>query len=150
MKNTQRIVSIKNTTINTIIFKYLGFNIKYDEPSTGDSSLEKRNAWFMCLRKKWRTSKSCSLHAWKSWTPSCIVEEKRQADHANAVYVSALRKTVKGGYRWKAGTFLYELLNKDILRRCNTENKHQFIARQQHHFIEQLIFQNEKKYTRYI
>ena len=56
-------VSINNPAIRTpSSSKYLEFNIKYYKLSTGDSELQKRNASFMCLRKKWRTSKSCCLH----------------------------------------------------------------------------------------
>ena len=56
---------------------------------------------------------------------------KRQADHVNAVYVSMLRKMIKGGYRWKSGTFPHEF--------SNAENNHQFIAWQQQNFITHMI-----------
>ena len=43
------IISINNTPAeNTNIFKCLGCNIKYDEPSTGDSELEMRIDTVQC------------------------------------------------------------------------------------------------------
>ena len=39
----ETIVSIDNTPLNNVkVFKYLGCNIKYDEPSTGEAELEFR------------------------------------------------------------------------------------------------------------
>ena len=39
----------------------------------------------------------------------------------------------------KHRTNSYELSNKDILRRCNTENVHKFIAQEQCNFIAYVI-----------
>ena len=54
------------------------------------------------------------------------------------IYVSMLRKTVKGSYRQKLGIFPNEFSTEDILRRCNTENINQVVAQQQCKFIAQL------------
>ena len=68
------IVSIYNTPVeNTIIFKYLGCSIKYDEPSTRDSELEMCIDTTLC-KFYWWASKWCSLQALESWMPSCMVD----------------------------------------------------------------------------
>ena len=73
---------------------------------------------------------------------------KRQTTHVNAAYISILRKMVKGGYRRKPDTFCYELTNSDILERCNTENIHQYIARQQRNFVAHMIRGENNKMTK--
>ena len=59
-----------------------------------------------------------------------------------------LRKMLKGSYRQKPGTFLCELSNEDVLRQCDTENIHQFIARQQHNLIAHVIREENNKMTK--
>ena len=71
-KYPKPIVSINNILVeNTIIFEYLGCNMKNDKPPIRESELEitliHHNASFMNVGKNWQTSKSCSLLAWKSW-----------------------------------------------------------------------------------
>ena len=73
---------------------------------------------------------------------------KKQTDHINAIYMSMLRKMVKGGYRRKEGTYKYELRNSDILRRCKTEDINQFIARLQRNFTAHLIRKEDDKLTK--
>ena len=72
---------------------------------------------------------------------------KRQATRVNVIYMSMLRKMVKGGYRRKPGSYCYELSNSDILRRC-TESIHQFIARQQRNFTAHVIRGENQKMTK--
>ena len=61
-----------------------------------------------------------------------------QANHINATYMSMLRKMVKGGYRRQSGTYRFVLSNRDLLKKCQTEDIHDFVSRQQRNFIAHL------------
>ena len=59
----------------------------------------------------------------------------RQMEHMNAM----LRNLAKGGHKRKDGTYHYVLRNEDILKRCNTMNIKEFVAKQQRNFIAHVI-----------
>ena len=111
-------------------FKYLGSTINHHEPSTGNSELQIRidSAWckFYELSKNFTNHKielktrvkvmnslvrSRLTYACQTWTLTAI-----QMNHVNTVYVSILRKMVKGGYRRKSGEYAFELTNEDIIK----------------------------------
>ena len=150
----ETIVKIENIPIkNVTTFKYLGCNIKYDEPSTGDSELAMRIDSAQCkffeLGKNLMNFKIMLVTRTKilnalvrtRLTYSCQTWNltKKQIVQINAIYMSMLRKMVKGGYRRKPGSFSYVLTNVDILRRCNTESIVKFIAKQQRSYVIKVI-----------
>ena len=55
---------------------------------------------------------------------------------------------VKGGFRRKEGTYHYELTNADIIKKCKTENIHQFMARQQRNFIAHVVRSSNDRMTK--
>ena len=158
-----KLVNLNNTPIENVkIFKYLGCNVKYNEPTTGDAELEMRidtaHCKFYELGKNmmnFRISlatrvkvlnalvRSRLTYSCQTWTLT-----KRQTSHTNAIYVSMLRKMVRGGYRRKIGTYHYELSNSDILQKCKTEDIYQFIARQQRNFIAHVIRGENNRMTK--
>ena len=156
----ETIVSIDNTPLDNVkIFKYLGCNIKYDEPSTGDSELEFRidtaQNKFYELGKKMMNHKihlatrvkimnalvrTRLTYSCQTWNLSQV-----QGNHINASYMLMLRKMVKGGYRRQAGTYRFVLTNRDLLEKCQTEDIHDFVARQQRNFVAHVTrFDNER------
>ena len=57
--------------------------------------------------------------------------------------------TVKGGYRRKDGTYHYIILrNEDILKRCNTMNIKEFVAKQRRNFIAHIIRGKNNRITK--
>ena len=65
--------------------------------------------------------------------------DKTKSNRMNAAYMTLLRKMVRGGYRRVPDTYRYELSNKDLLHMCQTEDIHQFAARQQNKFVAHVI-----------
>ena len=146
----ETIISIENTHIENVkVFKYLGCNIKYDEPSTGNSELEFRidtaHNKFYELGKKMMNHRihlptrvtflnalvrARLTYSCQTWNLSQV-----QVDRINSSYLSMLRKMVKGGYRRVDGTFRFVLSNRDLLRKCQTESIQDFISRQQRNFV---------------
>ena len=123
---------------NVKVFRYLGDDIKYDEPSTGDAEIDLRIALaegkFYELAKKLLNKKI--LLQTRTYILNTIVRSrltyscqtwnltKRQMDRINSTYVGMLRKMLKGGYRRK-GKNDYDgyhcvLSNVDILVICKT------------------------------
>ena len=113
------IAKIRNPLIaNVTKFKYLGCNIKYDEPSTVDTELEMRidtakckfyelgkNLMYYKIMLKARIKViDAIVRSRLTYSSQTCNLTKRQTDHLNASYVSMLRKMVKGGYRRKPGT----------------------------------------------
>ena len=140
--------SIENVTT----FRYLGDEIKYDEPSMGDAEIELRiviaENKFYQLSKKFlnqniliRTRirilnsivRSRLTYSCQTWNLT-----SRQTDRINASYTSMLRKMIKGGYRRKKDTWNLVLNNNDLHRICGTKDISTFTARQQKKYIAHL------------
>ena len=150
----ETIISIENTQIENVeLFKYLGCNIKYDEPCTGDSELEFRidtaHNKFYELGKKMMNHRiqlatrvtflnalvrARLTYSCQTWNLSQI-----QVDRVSSSYCSLLRKMVKGGYRKVVGTFRFVLSNNDLLRKCRTESIPDYISRQQRNFVAHVV-----------
>ena len=138
---------------NVMKFRYLGDEIKYDEPSTGDSEIELRinlaeNKFYEMSRKffnhkiylKTRIQilntivRSRLTYSCQTWNLN-----KRQRDRINSCYTSMLRKMIKGGYKRKPGTewsFVYR--NEDLHTICGTEDIDIFTAQQQKKYLAHL------------
>ena len=104
---------------NVKIFKYLGCQIKFDEPSTGKTELELRidaaECKFYELGKKMMNFKimlktrikifnalvrSRLTYSCQTWSLT-----KKQLQHISASYMSMIRKMVRGGYRRKQNSY---------------------------------------------
>ena len=138
---------------NVKLFKYLGCQIKFDEPSTGKTELELRIDLAECkfyeLGKKLLNFKimlktrakifnalvrSRLIYACQTWSLT-----KAQLQHVNSSYMSMIRKMVRGGYRRKENSYKYVLSNKELLEKCDIESLDVFIARQQRNYLAHLI-----------
>ena len=134
-------------------FRYLGSEIKQDEPSTGQTELNLRSDVAECkfyslsrnlLNKKINLNtrtlmlnalvRSRLLYSCQTW--SCT---KTQMNNVNAIYVSFLRKMVKGGYRRKENSWAYVFTNNDLLQMAGAEDVHTFVCKQQVKFVMKVI-----------
>ena len=134
-------------------FRYLGCEIKQDEPSTGQTELNLRSDVAECkfyslsrnlLNKKINLNtrtlmlnalvRSRLLYSCQTW--SCT---KAQMNNVNATYLSFLRKMVKGGYRRKDNSWAYVFNNNDLLRMAGAEDVHTFVGKQQVKFVMKVI-----------
>ena len=59
--------------------------------------------------------------------------------HLNAVYLSLLRKMVKGGFRRKDESWAYVFTNKDLLRMAKTEDINSFVNEQRTNFVNKIV-----------
>ena len=155
------IVNGKNIE-NVKVFKYLGCQLSYNEPSTGNSELELRidtaEKKFYELGKKLMNHKimlSTRLKIFNALirsrlTYACQIWNltKRQFNHINSTYMSMIRKMIKGGYRRKEGSYSYELTNEELLRKCRTENIHQYVKRQQRNYVAHTIRKTDTSITK--
>ena len=148
------ITKLNNTPVENVMkFRYLGDEIKYDEPATGDSEIELRinvaESKFYELSKKFLNHKIylktrikiLNIIVRSRLTYSCQTWNltRRQRDRINSCYTSMLRKMVKGGYRRKPGTewsFVYR--NEDLHTICGTEDVNIFTAHQQKKYLAHL------------
>ena len=159
------LVQLDNTPIENVkTFKYLGCNLKYDEPLTGNAEVEMRidtaHCKFYELSKNFMNSKislttrvkvfnslvrSRLTYSCQTWTLT-----KRQVSRINSAYVSMLRRIVRGGFRRKEESYHYELSNIDIIQKCKTEDILKFVARQQRNFMAHIIRSENSRMTKRI
>ena len=131
----ESILSLDGEKIDNVkVFKYLGSQVQYDQPCTGDTELTCRidmaESKFYEHGKKLmnfrihlstRVSILNSLvrsrltYGCQTWT--LTQEQKARLD---AAYLSMLRKMVRGGYARREEDWGFKLTNAEILRRCHT------------------------------
>jgi hypothetical protein len=145
-------VSVENVTN----FRYLGDEIKFNEPSTGDAEVELRIE--IAENKLYELSKKLFNHNIRIRTRVKIMNSivrsrltyscqtwnltSRQSDRINSTYMAMLRKMVKGGYRRKRGTeWNFVLTNNDLHNICGTEDISDYTARQQRKYLAHLARQ---------
>ena len=158
-----KLVHLNNFEIENVkTFNYLGCIIKYDEPTTGNAEIELRIDTAFC--KFYELGKNLMNHRIGLQTRVNIMNAlvrsrltyscqtwcltKKQLDHINAKYLSILRRMVKGGYRRKPESYSFALSNADILKKCNTEDIHQYSARIQRNFIAHIIRREDVRITK--
>ena len=83
--------------------------------------------------------RSRMLYSCQTW---CCT--KTQLTHINAIYISFLRRMIKGGYRRKDDSWAFVLKNSDLLRIAKTEDVHSFVNRQRSNFVAKI---NQKENT---
>ena len=139
------ICSLEGEAIENVVkYRYLGSEIKNDEPNTGQTELElrtdvaeckyyslSRNLFNMSVNIKTRTKilnslvRSRLLYSCQTW---CCT--KAQMSRINSTYLSFLRKMIKGGYRRKEDSWAYVFTNNDLLQMAGTEDIVSFVGRQ--------------------
>ena len=158
------ISNLYNVSIENVkTFRYLGDEIKYDEPSTGDAEVGLRidvaEKKFYELAKKLLNYKillktrvkilntmvrSRLTYLCQTWNLTC-----RQTERINSTYTTMLRKMVKGGYRRKRDMeWNFILNNSDLHEICGTEDISYYTARQQRKYLAHLARQPNKSLTK--
>ena len=138
---------------NVKIFRYLGCQIKYDEPCTGDTETELRvdcaeckfyelGRQFMNHKIAIRTRvrilnslvRSRLTYSCQTW---CVT--KMQLARVGSAYMAMLRKMVSGGYRRKPNSWSYVLTNEQLLKICQTDCIKSYVSRQQRNFVAHMV-----------
>ena len=155
------IVTLEKQPIENVeTFRYLGDEIKFNEPSTGDAEVDLRiniaEAKFYQIIKKLVNYKiylktrvlilnslvrSRLTYSCQTWNLTQIQMQK-----INSAYLSMLRILVRNGC--KREEFQYIMTNKKILELCNTEDIHTFVSKQQKSYLEHLARQPNKCLTK--
>lgn len=150
----EKIAQIANENIaNVKSFRFLGSEIRYDQPNTGDTEIELRidcaeSKFYQYSKKffnhdialKTRTKifdalvRSRLVYACQTWSLTV-----RQLQRIKASYMGMLRKMTRNGYRRIAGTYRYALNKEAILKICGTTCVGNFIARQQKKYLAHVI-----------
>ena len=148
------IAKLNGTDVENVeIFRYLGCNIKYNEPGVGDSELEFRIECAECkfyeLSKKFMNHKIAIATRVKIFnalvrtrlTYSCQAWSltQRQLQRVSSSYMSMLRKMVKDGYRRHKNAWNLILTNEDLLRICRTESIEMYVCAQQRRYLAHVI-----------
>ena len=147
---------------NVKTYRYLGAEIKYDEPTTGPAEMNLRsdaaeckfysltkNLLNMKINIKIRAQILNSLirsritYSCQTWSIT-----KLQVNKMTSVYMSFLRKMTKGGYRRKENSWSYVLTNEDLLRIAKTVDLPTFVREQQRKYAQKIIRQENKSMTK--
>ena len=147
----ESIVTLQNQSIeNVTTFRYLGDEIKFNEPSTGEAEVNLRislaEAKFYEIIKRLTNYKiflktrviiinsivrSCLTYSCQTWNLTVT-----QMNKINSTYIQMLRKLVQNGS--KTEDFRYVYSNERILQRCKSEDIHTYVARQQESYLGHL------------
>ena len=138
---------------NVKTYRYLGCEIEFDTPSTGDTELNLRqdaaeckfyslakNLMNMKVNLKIRTNimnslvRSRAVYGCQVWSIQQI-----QLQKLNAVYMSLLRRMTKGGFKRKPNSWSYIHRNDDLLRMAKTESLQTFVRKQQLKYVISVI-----------
>ena len=138
---------------NVKIFRYLGCDIKFDEPSTGEAELNLRTdaatgAFYghsrnMMNHKIYMNTRVLMLNSlvrsrlvYGCQTWSC---NRNQIKKLNTAYMGYIRRMVKGGFNRRDGTWSYQYTNSDLLRIANTTELSSFIEKQQTSYVMKIL-----------
>ena len=133
---------------NVKVFRYLGDDIKFNQPSTGDTEIDLRTsvaenkfsqiARTLCNRNTILETRVYILNVMvrSRLTYSCQTWNinQEQMNRVNSTYVNMLRKMIRDGYKRRVETeneFSYVYSNEDVLRICKTGSIAEFIQKQQ-------------------
>ena len=138
---------------NVTAYRYLGCEVKYNEPCTGETELNLRSDTAECkfyslarnmfnrkIRLKTRITMLNSLvrsrlvYACQTW---CVT--RVQLNRINSFYTSFIRKMVNGGYKRKDNTWHFVLTNENLLSMANTIDLSTFIGKQQRSYVGKII-----------
>ena len=138
---------------NVKVFRYLGSQVKFDEPTTGDAEIELRidsaEAKFYEIGIKIMNFKialqtrvkilNSLIRSRLTFSCQCWTLTEKQKHRITVVYNSMLRKMVKGGYRRKEDSWSFVHTNDDIIRMARTESIGVYIEKQQRNFLAHII-----------
>ena len=150
----ESIAQISETKIENVkIFRYLGSDIKYDEPNTGETEIELRidcaeSKFYQHSRKffnhnislKTRTQifdalvRSRLTYGCQTWSLNTL-----KLQRITSCYMGMLRKMVRKGYRRIEGTYRYVISNETLIQICGTTCVGDFIAKQQKKYLAHVI-----------
>ena len=133
---------------NVKVFRYLADDIKFNQPSTGDTEIDLRTsvaenkfsqiARTLCNRNTILETRVYILNVMvrSRLTYSCQTWNinQEQMNRVNSTYVNMLRKMIRDGYKRRVETendFSYVYSNEDVLRICKRGSIAEFIQKQQ-------------------
>ena len=138
---------------NVKCYKYLGCEIKFDEPTTGLTELNTRidaaeckfyslakNMFNRRIKLKTRTLmlnslvRSRIIYSCQTWSLT-----KAQLDRMNAQYMLFIRKMTTGGFKRKENGMAFAYTNKDLLKIAGTTDLPQYIKEQQCKYICKVV-----------
>lgn len=147
---------------NVTQFRYLGSEIRFDEPGTGNAEIDFRIDTAQCkfyehskkffnkhIAIKTRTKllnalvRSRLTYACQTWSLNLQTQQR-----VNSAYMGMLRKMVRQGYKRVPGTYRFYLSNADLLNICGTQDPMQYIARQQKKFVGHIIRESDTTSTK--
>ena len=146
----ESIVQLGDTRIENVkIFRYLGSDIKYDQPNTGDAEIELRidcaeSKFYQHSKKfinhsislKTRTQifdalvRSRLTYGCQAWALTSV-----QLQRIISCYMGMLRKMVRQGYRRVEGTYRLAISNSRLLQICGATCVGEYIAKQQKKYL---------------
>jgi hypothetical protein len=138
---------------NVKIFKYLGSQIHYDQPTTGDSEITSRidmaESKFYEHGKKllnYKINLSTRVHIFNSLVRSRLtygcqtwILTSAQKSRVDAAYTSMLRKMVRGGFTRKQDEWGYKMTNEELLDQCKTQTITEFTKQQKKRYLAHVI-----------
>jgi len=145
----ETIANLNGQTVENVKdFRYLGDDIKFNEPSTGDTEIDLRitiaeNKFVqiskkLCNRKTNLTTRVYILNTMvrTRLTYSCQTwnTDQHQMNRVNSSYMTMLRKMINNGFKREnvsEDNFSYVLSHEEVLKICKTENIIDYIQRQQ-------------------
>ena len=138
---------------NVRTYRYLGCEIKYNEPTTGETELKLRcdaaeckfyslakNLMNMKINLKTRTNilnslvRSRIVYACQTWNVT-----QAQLQRLNAMYMSCIRKMTKGDYKRKTDSWSFVHTNNDLLRMSKTIALETFVHNQQRKYVAHIV-----------
>ena len=146
---------------NVEVFRYLGNDVKYDQPSTGDAEIDLKIAVaqnkYNQMSKRLQNRKiyletrvyllntmvrSRLTYSCQTWNINLHQQQRIQS-----TYVTMLRRMIRRGFERKVDengdkTYEYVLSNEDVLEICKTENVLEFIRKQQENYLGHIARHN--------
>ena len=151
------IISLRNNTLKNVEkFVYLGANIRYDQPNTGDPEINNRIQLAvskftdmsnllqnMRINLKTRVKfldsfvRSTLTYACQNWNVS-----KTQMDRLDVTYRGFLRRMVRGGFHFvneSENDYRYRISNEQLHNLCGSFDVSCFIRKQQQNYMKHVI-----------
>ena len=138
---------------NVKSYPYLGCEIKFDEPNTGDTELNlrtdaaeckfyslSRNMMNMKIRLRTRIQMLNSLvrstiaYSCQTWNIT-----KAQMNRLNSQYSAFVRKMTKGGYKRKPDSWRFIYTNAKLLSMAQTSDLASYVRRQQRNYLGHIV-----------
>ena len=150
----ETITSLNDIVIGNVkVFLYLGSQIHYNQPSTGEEELNLRidsaENKFYSLGKKFMNHKinlttrvkifNALVRSRLTYGCQTWVLTNQQTDRIRACYNTMLRKMIRNGFKRKPDEFSYVMTNEVILQLCKTTPLNAFIEKQQKTYLAHVI-----------